>query len=291
MALWINSEYVDDATFLAEFRRLGGLEIDQDQPAAELEATRLRRLVEQRVLARTLLRQRAVRQGLTVTAEDIEVRRAQQWGTSSASVCGAGVQQTLREELLVQKYCDWLSRHVLRPSRREVQDLYEERREQFRVGEQVKLMQVTRNIYLPGDEENAWMLLQVAERELLKGVPFQKVADQYSDCGSKAHLGWTQRGEMVGEFEDVAFGLAKGERSGIFRTVFGLHIILALEKKPPGYLPFEEVRSTLTQELLQLRRDRRINAEVAEAIQGATIAFAPSGQQGKSAHTEVSSRG
>ena len=240
-------------------------------------------------MAHTLLRQKAVRQGFRVTPEEIEARRAQLWGTSSASVCGAGVQEMLGEELLVQRYCDFLTRHELRASRAEAQALYQQRREQFWVGEQVRLMQINHNIYLPGDEESARLAMQAAELELSKGASFQQVATRYSDCGGRIALGWVQRGEMIADFEEVAFGLARGQRSDIFRTVFGLHILLVSDKKDAGYQPFDEVRSSLAKQLLQMRKDRKINAEVAEAIRSATIAFAPASAAGGISESKRSS--
>lgn len=276
MALWINREYVEEKAFLEEFRQLGGLEIDSRHPAAEFEAAKLQRLAEQRVVSRTLLRQRATQHGITVTAGEIQAHRDALWGTSSASVCDAGVLHTIGESLMVQKYCDWLTRHEPRASRIELEALYQQRREQFHVKEQINLMQVVRNIYLPGDEEIALPAMQAAERDLDAGILFQKVADRYSDCGGKMSLGWIQRGEMVAAFEDVAFGLAKGRRSGIFRTVFGLHILMAVDTKPSGYRPFDEVRPLLAKELLHMRKQRRINAEVAEAMRSASIAPATS---------------
>lgn len=280
LALWINDEYVADDVFLAEYRQLGGLQIDLLHPAAELEASRLRRLAEERVLNRTLLRQRAIAHGFSATTEEIEARREEQWGTSSASVCGAGVLSAIGESLLVQKYCDWISRHEPRASRQEVEALYQRRREEFRMGEQVKLMQVIRNIHLPEEEESAWTAMRIAERDLQAGKPFHKVADRYSDCGGKIMLGWVQRGEMVAAFEEIAFGLAKGKRSEVFRTIFGLHILSLVDRKPAGYKSFEDVRPELAHRLLRMRKERRINAELAEAVRCASIVDAPSGTKG-----------
>ena len=65
-----------------------------------------------------------------------------------------------------------------------------------------------------------------------KGESFSKLAEQYSIDGSRRRggdLGFFGRGTMVREFEAAAFGLKKGEISGIVRTQFGYHIIKRLE--------------------------------------------------------------
>ena len=65
-----------------------------------------------------------------------------------------------------------------------------------------------------------------------KGEKFGAVAQQVSLCpsGKKGgDLGKFGRGQMVKEFEIVAFKLEKGETSAPVKTQFGYHIIKRLE--------------------------------------------------------------
>jgi len=71
----------------------------------------------------------------------------------------------------------------------------------------------------------------VLER-LKKGEKFSAIAKDVSLCPSKKRggdLGTFGRGQMVKEFENVAFVLDKGQISGIVKTQFGYHIIRRLE--------------------------------------------------------------
>jgi len=65
-----------------------------------------------------------------------------------------------------------------------------------------------------------------------KGENFSSIAKDVSLCPSKKRggdLGTFGRGQMVKEFENVAFALEKGQISGIVKTQFGYHIIRRLE--------------------------------------------------------------
>ena len=64
--------------------------------------------------------------------------------------------------------------------------------------------------------------------EISAGKDFTELAKKYSQCpsGKKGgSLGFITRGQTVKEFEKAAFGLEKGQMSGIVKTDFGYHII------------------------------------------------------------------
>jgi peptidyl-prolyl cis-trans isomerase SurA len=82
---------------------------------------------------------------------------------------------------------------------------------------------------------------------ILKGKPFEEIARQFSDDPSGQRggdLGMFGRGDMVPEFEQVAFELKPGEVSRPVRTRFGFHII-KVEK--------HEAATDSTQERVQAR--------------------------------------
>jgi parvulin-like peptidyl-prolyl isomerase len=102
----------------------------------------------------------------------------------------------------------------------------------------------TAGLDLSGDQKKA---KRKQIEDLLKrakdGEDFGKLATQYSeDPGSKANSGeYTfPRGQMVPEFESVAFALKKNEISGVVTTTYGFHIIKQLEKMPARVVPLAE---------------------------------------------------
>ncbi|MFC1784421.1 peptidylprolyl isomerase [Candidatus Neomarinimicrobiota bacterium] len=79
------------------------------------------------------------------------------------------------------------------------------------------------------------ILLDSLRNEVYAGSDFSELAKVYSqDPGSKnrgGDLGFTRRGTLVSEFEEVAFTLDIGEISKPVKTAFGYHIIQPLEKQ------------------------------------------------------------
>jgi parvulin-like peptidyl-prolyl isomerase len=72
------------------------------------------------------------------------------------------------------------------------------------------------------------------KEEILSGTAFEDVAAEHSLCPSGANggdLGFFGRGQMVKEFENVAFDLKVGEISDPVKTNFGWHLILVTDKQ------------------------------------------------------------
>jgi len=80
--------------------------------------------------------------------------------------------------------------------------------------------------------EDADLLAASAHAALTHGADFSDVARQYSDgpTGKRGgDLGWFQKGQMVPQFDVVAFSLSPGETSAVVESSHGLHIIHRLE--------------------------------------------------------------
>jgi len=77
-------------------------------------------------------------------------------------------------------------------------------------------------------------LAKKLKKNIDDGADFSEVAKKYSICPSSANggdLGYFEKGQMVKEFEVVAFSLNVGEVSNPVRTEFGYHLILVTDKK------------------------------------------------------------
>lgn len=79
-------------------------------------------------------------------------------------------------------------------------------------------------------KERAEMIFKLA----LKGESFESLAVLYSEDKGTAkaggYLGWTNKGSLVKEFEEVAFAMQPGEISVPVKSEFGFHIIQLIGK-------------------------------------------------------------
>lgn len=90
-----------------------------------------------------------------------------------------------------------------------------------------------RNKKITRTPEEALENIKKFRDDIVKGKSnFEDIAQQYSECRSAANsgdLGYFGRDEMQKEFEDVGFGLQKGELSQPVSTDSGIHIILRID--------------------------------------------------------------
>src|SRR6266702_3798919 len=80
----------------------------------------------------------------------------------------------------------------------------------------------------------------------------QKDSQDPGSASKGGDLGYFSRGMIAGgqAFDDAAFGLKKGEISGVVQTDFGYHIIEATDVKPSVTQPFDEVKDTITRDVV-----------------------------------------
>lgn len=85
------------------------------------------------------------------------------------------------------------------------------------------------------DKEQVKQRLNDIRERILKGSKFSTLASLYSDDEASAkkggELGFFSRGDMVSEFEAIAFSLQPGEISPVFETKYGYHIIQMIERR------------------------------------------------------------
>ncbi len=138
----------------------------------------------------------------------------------------------------------------------EIKEYYEENLTRFEHGEQAKarhiLLRVTPGLTAEQEQQVRERLLEI-RKEIEEGMPFSEAAEQYSQDNYSAEkggdLGYFNRGDMVPEFDKIAFDLPLGQVSEPIKTQFGYHLILVEDRKEEGTDSLEEAKDEIVETL------------------------------------------
>lgn len=235
-------------------------------------AQTVQRLIQYRVVA-----QAAKKAGITLTKQEIAARTKQAFDTarrtyhrenaSDAAILKAvGLREAVLNESVVTEL--YLEKLVLK-------DI--EARLGHRIGPDdwvdASHILVRANAENAADKEKSYAdaLAKIEEykKEIDSGkISFEDAAQRYSDDAStkfrKGALGLFLRGEMVPEFDKVAFSLPAGKVSDPVRTVFGYHLIKVNRLGKDTTAP---ERAQALQNLLQ----KHVQEKMAQLMQAAKI--------------------
>ncbi|MFT4432989.1 SurA N-terminal domain-containing protein [Caballeronia sp. 15715] len=149
---------------------------------------------------------------------------------------------------------------AVKPSDADLKKYYDDNIARFKTQAQVRVSHILINAPKDASAADKAKAKQQADTLLaqVKAHPdqFAQIAEKNSqDPGSASKggdLGYFSRGMIAGgkAFDDAAFGLKKGETSGIVQTDFGYHILEATDVKPSVTQPFDEVKEQITKEVI-----------------------------------------
>ena len=158
----------------------------------------------------------------------------------------------LKENLLSQ----FMIRQILEKitvSDEEAKEFYDNNQDYFVTKEQVRASHI-----LVNDNEKADELFE----KISNGENFEELAKEHSSCPSSSvggDLNFFRKGQMVPEFEEAAFNLSIGEISKPVKTQFGYHIIKLTDKKDASVQDFENVKTSILQNLTAQKQHEAYN--------------------------------
>ncbi len=127
---------------------------------------------------------------------------------------------------------------------------YEDHRDEFKT----PLMLRASHILVKTEEE-----AKAIKSAIDTGADFEELARSKSMDHTALRggdLGFFQKGQLIPEFEEVAFNLKKGEVSDIFKTPFGYHIVKLTDRAESAVRYFGLVRGLVEKELLVEKRSQ-----------------------------------
>ena len=266
MAIIVNGERIEDAQVQAEIERLRPdyEKTFTDKPKEEREAE-LREWSQENLIERALFQQQMEKLDLPPVPPDVidsvfeklkkEFATTEEFlksfGTDENGV-RSRIEQMTKEKLTI----DAIGRAAPVPTGAQVREYYEQNKEQYRTGEQIRVSHIIQRIGGSTDEVMAFDILTRIDAEIRAGAPFEAVASKYDNAVSDVEdLGYIQRGQMPGEFDDVVFNLGPGQVSHVFRTRLGLHIAKVYERRPPQCPPLRDIRQRIVTDLSEQIKD------------------------------------
>lgn len=200
----------------------------------------------------------------TMVVRELILQQAKKDGLDKSPEVAAKLEE-LKKRVVVESFLKKKVEEQAKVSDEEMKKFYEENKDKFKSGEQVKASHI-----LMKTEKEAQDVL----KELKGGAKFEELAKKHSIDSAAAkggELGWFSKGSMVPEFESVVFGLKEGETSGIVKTKFGYHIIKLTGKRPAGTRTLDEVKEQITAALLPAKQQEVFQKLKDEIKKGAKV--------------------
>ncbi len=145
---------------------------------------------------------------------------------------------------------------------------YEEYPERFIKREEIRASHI---LFGEDDKETA---LNIHEKLTENKGDFEEHAKTHSICPSGREggdLGFFDRGKMVPEFEQAAFGTPLGQIADLVQTQFGYHIIKVTDKKEAGKYEFDDIKESLKQSMINTIVNHKIGKYAKELREKADI--------------------
>ncbi len=265
----------------------GGMKVDPARLA--MARKQFAGMAEKRLIEERLLKNAIAKEKVEISAEELAAgwvgldRRLPEGMARTDFLKARGLTQEKADELLTQ---DLKIRKLLQakagfkvPTAEEVRAHFDANKGQYAVKEKVRARHILLKVPQGATEASKAELktkIEGMKKEVAeKGKDhFLVLAKQHSACpsGQKGgDLGFFGRGQMVPEFDKVAFDLAPGTVSEPVLTQFGWHILLVEEKQEAGTQSFDKVQSQIESQLERERIQKSLDAMNAELRKTAKI--------------------
>lgn len=153
---------------------------------------------------------------------------------------------------------------------REIERFYNRNAFRYETTEQVRASHILFKTDAGQDVDETRKRAEEVLAQARAGADFAELARTHSEDTSAAEggdLGFFTRGQMVPQFENVAFSLPVGEVSDVVQTQFGFHIIKVTDREEPLRRPLDDVREEVRAAIVQTKASELMEQAVDSAAQ------------------------
>jgi peptidyl-prolyl cis-trans isomerase C len=264
--------------------------VTPDQVPAEQLASLTKRILEQEIQQRLLVAA-AKDEGLKPDPEKVDAQFKQlkaragteesyqeqlkKSGMTEAKLKEDIGNYTLLEQLLKKKVPA-----VADPKMEEVEAFYKSNEDKFKQPESVRASHILVKVDPKADKvvkDQKRKIIDAARARVVKGEDFAKVAQEVSeDPGSGQQggdLNFFRHGEMVPEFDKIAFGSKVGTLSPVFETQFGLHFMKVTDHKDARVVSLDEARPSILSHLKNQQQEKSVQDYLASLTTAAKVVY------------------
>jgi hypothetical protein len=283
MALIINGEELDDEIIEAEFRNVKGHYERQLQVSCCERDPEFRGYAKDNIISRVLLNQESMKRCPVVDEADVTERLTK-------LIEGAGgeaqfymqigmpqkdeavVRQNVAGGVRLDKMLGEIYGTEPEPTDAELRAYYEKNLATYMTEEMIHAAHITKSLQGAKSRQEVFEAMRGIRQELRAGAEFMKLAEEHrADEQQMIDLGWFKRGEFMEEFETIAFSMGEKEISPVFNTQLGFHICTVLGRKVSEPMPFEMVKDSVRQRMIEEFKDTKFNEFVEQLKAGAEI--------------------
>ena len=254
-------------------KRLGP---DSGIPIAEIQQS-----VLDRMIATTLVDQRAAAVGLSATAEEVEARLGQMRSESGdpanfrlmlavQNVTEEALRTQIAGQITAEKLIDREVFAKIEVPEADVKSYYDAHASELMQPERARVRQIfiaLRRDMSDADRSAARARVDAIKARLDAGEEFGALAVELSEHRSAASggdLGWLRKDEVSGPFQLVAFTAPIGKVSDVVATEYGYLLLEVKERQDARPMTLEEARP----EIVAVRQDERVPQAVQDYLAG-----------------------
>ncbi|MBC8244811.1 MAG: peptidyl-prolyl cis-trans isomerase [Verrucomicrobia bacterium] len=277
MPLMVNGQTIDDAVIEQEFSAIKAHYESLGSISCCERDDEFRGYARDNITFRALLTQEAQRTIPEPDAEEVAQafdKLKEEHGGGDRFYASMGlspeqdelIQRDLSMNLQVESLRDNACQTLPAPTEADCRAYYDGNLGQFSDEDEVRASHIFKSVRETEKREGIFKALCEVRQRLVDGADFTELAREHSDKpAEEIDLGYFKRGELMDEFEIVAFSMKEGEVSPVFTTQHGFHLAKVTGRKAGEPKPFESVRAGIEAELTAQRQDAKLQ-ELVDAL-------------------------